>query len=304
MHVRTVITWCTDRPMTCTFAVCAAILVGWYLWSSYQLSGTVYATVIGTDGTVRSISFNAGSVDEVTYRTFKQDIRRAVISVVPAPHGEQAAFVTRSRGAPPELSIGTPDGDATKVVSVGDVSDPRWSPEGAGIAFSVRDETGDATTPEGWEVTRAVPQGDALAVGRGYGPHPSPGQRTYALTSRGIALLAYDDVAPTLVVASPVPVPLSTPFTVSQDGTRLAWVAPADRSLQVFENAGGYFVPLALEKEFIPETMTFSPDGRALLGTTHTEATTTVTLFTISTQRVRTLGTLSGFLRLHAWTNE
>ncbi len=303
-RVRELLAWCRDhRGHLVLVAVVAAIGVVSAL-SAYRLNGTVYATLIGTDGSMRSVSFSLQAMHELEYLVFQPDGLRSLIAVVPAPQGGNSAFVTRTKGAPPELLIGNTDGVETRVVAVGEVSDPRWSPQGTSIAFATRDDAVEEISPEAWVVVRAVEQGDTLTVGRGYEPHPSPSQRTFALTSRGIALLSYSDAPPSIVVASPVPVPLSTPFAVSQDGTRLAWVAPADRSLQVFEEKDGYFVPLILEKTFIPETMTFSPDGAYLLGTTHTDATTTVSVFTITTGRVRALGEFNGFMRLLTWSNE
>lgn len=288
------------------FGIGAFVILVVALWVIFgtPLRGSVSATLIGEDGAVRAVSIQLTDF-ALGYHTYPRDPSVSLIAAVPAPNGELVAFVTRSRDGQMHVSVGDKGGVTVHSVAEGSVSVPRWSQGGTSLALSKKKSTDDELqTPESWQVVRAVARGDSLLVGSGYKPFPSPSQRTYALTSQGIALLAYSDSEPTLVVASPIPVPLTTPFAVSQDGMRVAWVAPADRSLQVFENVNGYFVPLLLNSKFAPQSLAFSPNGEYLLGTTHTEATSTVHLIRIASESVTAIGELSGYVDLHTWNYE
>lgn len=282
------------------------LLIGtiWYILSS-PLFGVVSGTVVAADGSVRAVRISL-SDNQLSGYPFFADQSASAIAAIPSPTSDKAVFITRGKNAPRTLSIANLDGSNAVTIAAGNVDTPSWSPDGASIAYAIREgeTTEPVDTPEEWTVYRAVRSGDTLVVGHGYRPFPSPFQRTYALTSEGIALLSYNDSAPSLVVASPKHVPVTTPFTVSEDGMQVAWVAPADQSLQVFENVNGYLVPSLLSTKISPQSLAFSPNGKFLLGTTHTEATTTVHLINVASGRVSEVGQYPGFLKLNVWRYE
>ncbi len=79
-----------------------------------------------------------------------------------------------------------------------------------------------------------------------------------------------------LLVATPVAAFGKTPLAVWNDGARVAWVNPADRSLQVFErNSRGTYLPLYLNKDMRANSLGFTDDGSVLvaakLGSENTE---------------------------------
>lgn len=282
--------------------VAGAVAIAWVV-ANNPLQGSVSATVINTDGSTRALEIDVAELTARGY-TYRSEQLGLIIAAVPNPQKDRTAFVVRTRDGKTHVSVGDTDGQRSTAVHVGTAGIPSWSMDGRSIAVSVQDTEGDAGTPESWTVLRAVTNGDSLPIGKGYRPFPSQNQRTFALTSQGIALLSYRGAEPKLVVASPKNVPISTPFAVSQDGTRVAWVAPADNSLQVYENVNGYFVPLLLSKDVRPESMVFSPTGKHLLGTIRGEATTTLQLITVDGGKAFTVGEWPGFLKLHTWLYE
>ncbi len=286
------------------FVLVVVLGIAWYYLAS-PLVGTVSATQVLESGAARAVRISLDDLVLSGYGYASNQNATALLAV-PSPALDRAVFVTRARGEARSLSIAAPDGSGAVVVIEGEVATPSWSPDGGSIAFSRFDgDTEGATgSPEEWTVFRAVRSGDVLSVGKGFRPFPSRHQRTFALTNNGVALLSYNDAEPTLVIASPVPVPASTPFAVSQDGTRVAWVAPADHSLQVFEDVNGYFIPIIVTKDIVPQSLVFSPNNRYLIGTTNTGATTTLNLITVSSGRIRAVHEFPGFLELHAWRYE
>ena len=281
------------------FIALVAVALVWYIVTS-PLRGFVSGTVIAEDGSIRAVKI---SVKEVGLEYYSiPDAQVALVVAVPAPQGGAIAYVTQTRDRQMHVSLS----DGTKLgptaISGESVSVPQWSPEGISVALSKRDT--EETGPEAWTVLRTVRQGDSLTVGRGVKPYPSPNQRTFALSSDGVVLLSYSDNEPTVVIASPVAVPETTPFAVSQDGTRVAWVAPADKSLQVFENVNGYFVPLLLQSKSPFQTLVFSPDGRHIIGGSHSETATSLSIVKISSGKTSALGAVSGLLELHTWNYE
>ncbi len=277
-----------------------------YFFLQSPLRGFAPGTLIGADGIASAVSLS------LTTRTLEPPSvsageKASLLAAVPDYTMEKFALLSRTKDGVRHIVITDSKGGKRVSVKDGTSDVPAWSSDGSSIAFSELNETGSSTNagdPDQWLVLRAVPNGNSLVVGRGYHPHPSSGQRTIALTSTGIALISYSDAKPTVVVASPTFVPITTPFAVSEDGMRVAWVAPADHSLQVFENKNGYFVPLLLTHALEPRTMAFSPDGSYLLGTTYSGATTTVSLITVSGGKVSTVGAYPGYLKLHTWLYE
>jgi WD40 repeat protein len=291
--------------------IVSAVLVGvmllagvvWYAWQ-FSPHGVVSATLIKPDGSTRAIALNIADFTWSKY-SYATDQRAFVLAAVPSPLADKVAFVTRTKDKVMHVSVADPAGNRAVTIAEGEVGIPSWAPDGTSIAVAkLSTDEADSGVPDTWSVVRAVTHGDSLEVGRGFRPYPSPNQRTFALTSQGISLLSYNDTKPNVVVASPTPVPVTTPFAVSLDGARVAWVAPADKSLQIFENVNGYFVPLLLKPDLSPDSIVFSPDGKYLLTSSHTEATTTLSVVAVSGGSVTRVGDVGGFLKLHTWLYE
>lgn len=291
-----------ETPALLIGVVVVVVLVGVLIWLflSSPVRGTLYATLI-TDGSVSAVDVDLDEMLIVEAGT-KDLSAGAVLARIPDPSGKTTASLVSKGGETRSIVISDGEG-RTRTIMDGTLEAPSWSSDGGSIAFSALLE-GEGAEVDNWSVVRAVLNGDFISVGRGFKPHPAHNQRTFALTKEGIVLLSFNGDTPSVVVASPVEVSMSTPFAVSQDGMRVAWVAPADKSLQVFENVNGYFIPELVTTKLKPETMVFSPDGEYLLGTTHTETMTTLHLVKISSGKVTTISEFSGFLRLHAWRYE
>lgn len=282
-------------------AVCAAAVWLWLLYAA-GTGGTAYATVTD-DGIARAVTIDL-STQTLADASVMQDLNVLVIAAVPNPQGDAVAFLTRTRGSPRTLSIARPDGSQPVTVFTGDVEVPAWSKDGGSVAFAVREgAVGD--TPEAWIVHRAVKSsGSSLAVGVGYRPYPSAGQETFALSSSGVAALSFSDTQPSIIVASPVPVSTATAFAVSPDGKRVAWIAPADHSLQVFERTSDRFVPVLLATSTLLQSMVFSPDGEYLLGAVYAETMTSLFTIAVTDGKVQKVGEYPGLIKLHAWRYE
>lgn len=279
------------------------VLVGVLIWLfvSSPVRGTLYATLI-TDEGVSAVDVN---LDEMLIKeTGVQNLSAgAVLARIPDPTGKTTALLISKKGEARSIVISDSEGK-TRTIMDGTLEAPSWSSDGRSIAFSALLGGEESSQVDNWSVMRAVLNGDSISIGNGFKPFPAHNQRTFALTKEGIALLSFNGDTPSVVVASPVEVSMVTPFAVSQDGVRVAWVAPADRSLQVFENVNGYFVPVLVTDALSPETLAFSPDGKYLMGTTYSLATTTLHLIKVSSGSVSTLSEFSGFLRIHTWHYE
>lgn len=275
-------------------------VAAWFLFNQ-SVPGTVIASVTTEDGLVRAVVVDLEK-QELQFVP-AQNEQTLLMAAVPSPNGAFVAEVSRVRGEPRLLSIVSADGRERVEVERGDVETPVWSSDGGSVAFAVRMQQ-DAMLPEAWSVHRALRAGTSFEVGTGYHPFPGRGQETLALSSSGVALLTSFETPPTIVIASPVPVPASTPFAVSPRGTRVAWVAPADRSLQVFERREERFVPILLATTTAPQSIVFSENGNYLLGATYQGATTTLVRISLVDGALEDAGAYTGLLKLHTWTYE
>jgi WD40 repeat protein len=261
----------------------------------------VSVTIIDETGGVRAEELDLDS-DTVSPYSSTNIQPAKLIAAVPSPSRDALALLTKTKDVE-QISIEA-HGMTTHVV--GGVLDlPSWSSDGQSIAFSMLEsETSDPSVPESWSVMRRTAAGELLFVGKGFHAFPSQNQQTFALTSGGISLLSYGDVSPRLIVASPAPVTMVTPFAVSPDGMRVAWVSPADKSLQVFENSNGIFVPVLVTSDVRPGSLVFSPDGTRLLIASYTETMTVLSMVKIPSGRVSSVGERPGVVKLHAWRYE
>ena len=99
-----------------------------------------------------------------------------------------------------------------------------------------------------------------------------------------------------LLVATPVAAFGRTPLAVWKDATRIAWVNPADRSLQVFErNSRGTYLPLYLNKDIHANSLGFTEDDTVLVVTKLGSENTEIMTVTLSTGAVQSVSSVSGF---------
>ncbi len=298
----------TNRQVWLWGVLALAVVVGGALLLMYlqmPLQGTVYATSVADDGLRRNISLLLPNL-AVTEETIALGERVYALARVPSPDGANSAYVVHDLVDGRRVIITAGEVETTVTV-FGDVPEiPSWSSDSSTIAFSTLPKLSEEDTgnPDSWLVVRAVLNGDSLIVGRGYHPFPSFDGRVFALTSRGVELLTRDGEEGELVIASAAPVHISTPFAVSEDGTRVAWVNPADRSLQVFEHVNERFVPLLLKPGVPLHSMVFSPDGKYLLGAFQEENNTTLVSIMVDGGRTRDVGIVAGDVALHAWRYE
>ena len=85
----------------------------------------------------------------------------------------------------------------------------------------------------------------------------------------GIVKRMGDDTAhDSLLVATPIAALSKAPLAVWGEATRLAWINPADHSLQVFErNSRGTYLPIYLNNDFKVNSIGFTEDGSILVFT-------------------------------------
>ena len=105
--------------------------------------------------------------------------------------------------------------------------------------------------------------GDALHVQRPARVTLDDGT-TISLAADGIVRGGGDSKS--TLVAAVVPPDRFTLLAVWKNGAKIAWVNPADHSVQVFESNGrGMYVPVFLGGKLLANSLTFSEDGSALV---------------------------------------
>lgn len=175
-----------------------------------------------------------------------------------------------------------------------------WAPNGLSLAYAEADPKKTLLgNPNSWTVVRVLKNGDALTVGHGIRPQPVLGSETLMLTQEGIVRVRIGE-APELVVASAKKV-YDTPLAATRDGSHIAWVNPADASLQVFtQSAARTYTPhLTLT---IPATsLRFSPDGSYLMATTEDGVHTTLLRIRVKDGVVSKMGTVLEPVRITDW---
>ncbi|MEK7063242.1 MAG: hypothetical protein AAB955_00955 [Patescibacteria group bacterium] len=275
----------------------AALLV-WYITDD-PLRGVVYVTV--TDGLSHAATITLPELSTTTL----QVADAALLAQIPSPDGDSTASLTVSLEEGRGIVVSTSGASRTVVLHGTIPTPPAWAHDSSTFAFAVlpAESEGDTGNPATWQVVRAVANGDSLVLGHGFRPMPAFDDRVYALTERGIELLDFGKVGE-IVVASAAPVHTATPFAASPDGTQVAWVNPADRSLQVFEHTNGFFVPLLFLPGVSPHSIVFSPDGMYLLVAFQTETETRLSRIRIDGGSTDAVGVLQGGVALHAWHYE
>ncbi len=98
-----------------------------------------------------------------------------------------------------------------------------------------------------------------------------------------------------LLIASPVAPVKKVPLAVWDDGRRIAWINPADRSLQVFErNSRGVYLPIYLNKDVSGNSLGFTDDGDALVVAQFGLEDTTLTAINLTRGTASKAGTVLG----------
>lgn len=99
-----------------------------------------------------------------------------------------------------------------------------------------------------------------------------------------------------VLIASPVAPLLKTPLTVLGDGEQIAWVSPADGSVQVFaRSTRGAYLPHYLNRDMRPSSIGFTEDGQYLVMALIVGEQTEVYAANIATGVVSKITTLDGF---------
>lgn len=102
-----------------------------------------------------------------------------------------------------------------------------------------------------------------------------------------------------VLIASPTPPLLRTPLAVWAGGALIAWVSPADGSIQVFQkNNFGSYAPIALVTDASPNSIGFTEDGTGLVFAVLREETTDIYLLSIATESVSSVTTLDGLVSI------
>ena len=98
-----------------------------------------------------------------------------------------------------------------------------------------------------------------------------------------------------VLIASPVPPTLHTPLAVWAEGARIAWMSPADNSIQVFERTTrGTYLPLVLNKDIVPNSLGFTEDGSTLVVTRFIKDGTEVYAMNLSGGSLAKVGVIPG----------
>lgn len=98
-----------------------------------------------------------------------------------------------------------------------------------------------------------------------------------------------------VLVASVAPPPARTPLAVWNKGARIAWVNPADGSLQVFEKTSfGSYAPIALYAGVFANSIGFTEEGTVLAYAILGESSTDVYAFNLESQTITRVTTLEG----------
>lgn len=119
---------------------------------------------------------------------------------------------------------------------------------------------------------------------------PTP-EGTVSVDSSGI-ILTNASGKKTIVASAAVPRD-HTPIAVSKSGDMVAWVAPADRSLQIFRrSAKGVYMPIHLGPKSQVASLAFTPDGAYLVTTLATiDAGTEIRALNLTTGASTTIAT-------------
>lgn len=118
------------------------------------------------------------------------------------------------------------------------------------------------------------------------------------LDPAGVIRLNQGPLGPvSVLIASPVAPTLSTPLSVWGDADRVAWMSPADGSVQVFARSErGAYLPVLLNHEIRPNSLGFSDDGSFLVAGVMRKDSTDFYALNLQNSKVSRVGTISGLV--------
>ncbi|MEN9390492.1 MAG: hypothetical protein RLZZ283_592 [Candidatus Parcubacteria bacterium] len=98
-----------------------------------------------------------------------------------------------------------------------------------------------------------------------------------------------------VLIASTVSPTLRTPLAVWAGGDRIAWMNPADNSVQVFDrSARGTYLPSYLNTDLHPNSLGFTDDGSILVATALVGDTTEIYAIRLNSGSVSKVSTIDG----------
>lgn len=259
--------------------VLAVLVAGVLVWNyqSSPLKGEVWLMTDGAEPVPTVHAYTLPSLNEVPLRAgatveIADVTQKTLMLDASQTHDGTVVYLSKHKGVW-QLFFSDATGDRVVTDTPTVKRDVVWAAGGASLAYSEISATStlaERQNPDAWSIVRRLRTGESFTVGNGIRPYPLVGSETAALTSQGIvSFVKYEE--PKLLVASAVPV-LDTPFTVSSDGLRLAWINPSDRSLQVFvRTPANTYAPLLVKPAFRADALRFSLDGTALLASHRTE---------------------------------
>jgi hypothetical protein len=118
------------------------------------------------------------------------------------------------------------------------------------------------------------------------------------LDPAGVIRLNQGPLGPvSVLIASPVAPTLRTPLTVWGEADRVAWMSPADGSVQVFARSErGAYLPVLLNHEIRPNSLGFSDDGNFLVAGVMRKVSTDFYALNLQNNKVSHVGTISGLV--------
>ncbi len=117
------------------------------------------------------------------------------------------------------------------------------------------------------------------------------------LDPAGVIRLNQGPLGPvSVLVASPVAPSLGTPLSVWGEADKVAWMSPADGSIQVFgRSPRGAYLPQYLSHDMRPDSLGFTEDGKVLVASRIEGDMTTFYAIALSSQAVVKVATISGY---------
>lgn len=227
-----------------------------------------------------------------------------MMSATRAPDGTVAYLSKKAGSWEVFFSNGTAERVVTQTKTI--KRDLVWAPDGLSLAFSEISATSTAAerfNPDAWQVVRLLRSGDQIIFGNGVRPQILAGSETAALTSRGIVSLSLER-PPKVLVASAVQIQ-DTPLSASYAGEKIAWINPADQSLQVFAvTPARTYEPVLMKQKFAASSLLFSEDGQSLLATRSEDHATMLVHVSLLTGVERVSAVLPYDAVLTAWIHD
>lgn len=117
------------------------------------------------------------------------------------------------------------------------------------------------------------------------------------LDPAGVIRLNQGPLGPvSLLVASPVAPTLGTPLSVWGEADKVAWMSPADGSIQVFSRSvRGAYLPQYLTHDIRPDSLGFTEDGKVLVASRIEGGKTIFYALALNSQAIVKVASVSGY---------